>query len=47
MPDEWKGGTGECLIMGDLFRRGPNVRLKQWKEYCAMQSRSLDSAVGP
>ena len=31
---EWKGGTGECLIMGDLLRRGPSLGPKQWNEYC-------------
>ena len=34
LPGEWKGGTGECLIMGDLLRRGPSLGPKQWNEYC-------------
>ena len=31
----WKGGTDECLIAGDLLRRGPNLRVRQWETYCA------------
>ena len=34
-PGEWKGGTGECLIMGDLLRRGPSLGPKQCNQYCA------------
>ena len=30
----WTGGTDECLIMGDLPRRGPNLRPRQWREHC-------------
>ena len=30
----WTGGTDECLIMGDLLRRGPNLRPRQWREHC-------------
>ena len=26
----WKGGTDECLIMGNLLRRGPILTPKQW-----------------
>ena len=32
---DWKGGTDECLIVGDLLRRGPNLRPQQWAQHCA------------
>ena len=31
----WKGGTDECLIMGNLLRRGPILTPKQWAQHCA------------
>ena len=31
----WTGGTDECLIAGDLLRRGPNLRRRQWRAHCA------------
>ena len=33
--DSWKGGTDECLIMGNLLRRGPSLRPKEWAQHCA------------
>ena len=32
---DWKGGTDECLLVGGLLRRGPNLRPKEWKQHCA------------
>ena len=29
----WKGGTDECLLLGDLLRRGPTLRPREWREH--------------
>ena len=31
--NDWKGGTHECLLLGDLLRRGPDLRSRDWREH--------------
>lgn len=38
--NDWKGGTNECLLLGDLLRRGPDLRPRDWREHA-------DGAVPP
>ncbi len=38
--NDWKGGTNECLLSGDLLRRGPDLRPRDWREHA-------DGAVPP